>query len=177
MKTQKTRAHAHAHDHRFRHREGMGDLHQYVIEEDPTRSSKPNPTPTPQRGPRVINLDDRPPALPPTKPKWSGPPNIAIYLSSIELPDLKPKPKPKSKPDVKAGKTSPVPQPQSQSQPIRPPAPQTSAGPNTLPQQQQVGPSRMSGPGGSMNGRPRPPPPKEQDKEPRKSSFGRLFGR
>jgi hypothetical protein len=36
----------------------MGDLHQYVIEEDPIRAAKPTPLPA-QKGPRVINLDDR----------------------------------------------------------------------------------------------------------------------
>jgi hypothetical protein len=40
---------------RYRHREGLGDLHQYVIEEDPVRA-KPI---TQQKGPKVINLDDR----------------------------------------------------------------------------------------------------------------------
>jgi hypothetical protein len=40
---------------RYRHREGMGDLHQYVIEEDPIRV-KPVVEP---KGPKVINLDDR----------------------------------------------------------------------------------------------------------------------
>lgn len=41
---------------RFRHREGRGDLHQYVVEEDPVRAPKPAP---PTKGPKVINLDDR----------------------------------------------------------------------------------------------------------------------
>jgi hypothetical protein len=42
---------------RYRHREGLGDLHQYVIEEDPVRV-KPV-IQQPQKGPKVINLDDR----------------------------------------------------------------------------------------------------------------------
>jgi hypothetical protein len=44
-------------DVRYRHREGLGDLHQYVIEEDPVRA-KPV-IQQPQKGPKVINLDDR----------------------------------------------------------------------------------------------------------------------
>ena len=44
-------------DVRYRHREGLGDLHQYVIEEDPVRA-KPVMQ-QPQKGPKVINLDDR----------------------------------------------------------------------------------------------------------------------
>ena len=36
----------------------MGDLHQYVIEEDPVRVKIAAPI-APQKGPRVINLDDR----------------------------------------------------------------------------------------------------------------------
>jgi hypothetical protein len=42
---------------RYRHREGLGDLHQYVIEEDPVRA-KPV-IQQPSKGPKVINLDDR----------------------------------------------------------------------------------------------------------------------
>ncbi|ORY33706.1 hypothetical protein BCR39DRAFT_518688 [Naematelia encephala] len=72
---------------RYRHREGLGDLHQYVIEEE-------NIKPLPDRpGPKVIKLDDEPqPSLSRTgsKKAWTPPPNIAIYLSTIELPDLKP---------------------------------------------------------------------------------------
>ena len=44
-------------DLRYRHREGLGDLHQYVIEEDPIRV-KPVMQQS-QKGPKVINLDDR----------------------------------------------------------------------------------------------------------------------
>jgi hypothetical protein len=44
-------------DVRYRHREGLGDLHQYVIEEDPVRA-KPV-IQQPSKGPKVINLDDR----------------------------------------------------------------------------------------------------------------------
>jgi hypothetical protein len=44
-------------DLRYRHREGLGDLHQYVIEEDPVRA-KPV-IQQPSKGPKVINLDDR----------------------------------------------------------------------------------------------------------------------
>jgi hypothetical protein len=36
----------------------MGDLHQYVIEEDPVRE-KPTTTVPTRQGRRVINLDDR----------------------------------------------------------------------------------------------------------------------
>lgn len=57
---------------RFRHRQGLKELHQYVVEEEPER-----------KGPRVINLDD-------SRPGWTPPPNLAIYLSTIDLPDLKP---------------------------------------------------------------------------------------
>ncbi|KAK4683401.1 hypothetical protein P7C73_g6872, partial [Tremellales sp. Uapishka_1] len=82
---------------RFRHREGLADLHQYVIEEEPTALPRPNIPPP--RGPKVINLDGPDPFAPrlpshdsSLKPlqQWSPPPNIAIYLSQIELPDLSP---------------------------------------------------------------------------------------
>ncbi|KAK1926542.1 hypothetical protein DB88DRAFT_482226 [Papiliotrema laurentii] len=81
---------------RFRHRENMGDLHQYVIEEEPFKP--PSPRPTSRPGPPVINLDDSPPPSKPERSKSSGKnaaatwkaPNIAIYLSKIDLPDLKP---------------------------------------------------------------------------------------
>jgi len=49
--------HSNGTDLRYRHREGLGDLHQYVIEEDPVRA-KPVAQ-QPQKGPKVINLDDR----------------------------------------------------------------------------------------------------------------------
>ena len=39
---------------RFRHREQMGDLHQYVIEEEPP------PVPPKDKGPKVIKLDNEP---------------------------------------------------------------------------------------------------------------------
>ncbi|WWC86372.1 uncharacterized protein L201_001248 [Kwoniella dendrophila CBS 6074] len=80
---------------RFRHRESLADLHQYVVEE-PT--SQPTPSPGGAKtGPRIIKLDDEPQ---PTSSSlssavngnsgWIPPPNISIYLSTIELPDLKP---------------------------------------------------------------------------------------
>ena len=101
---------------RFRHRESMGDLHQYVIEEEPFKPSKAPAgagSSWSRQGPPVINLDDPAPvsvsvlatnltADARTKPsqssstkrpsasQWSAPPNIAIYLSKIELPDLEP---------------------------------------------------------------------------------------
>ncbi|WOO85233.1 uncharacterized protein LOC62_06G008733 [Vanrija pseudolonga] len=68
---------------RFRHREGLGDLHQYVVEEE-----DPHPLPPVPKPPRVINLDDNSPLR--EEPKWTPPPNLAVYLSTIELPDLKP---------------------------------------------------------------------------------------
>ncbi|KAK8866030.1 hypothetical protein IAR55_001181 [Kwoniella newhampshirensis] len=78
---------------RFRHREGLSDLHQYVIEEGIVK-----PTTTTRPGPKVIKLDDEPPK--PDTPQqsssdkraraWTPPPNIAIYLSTIKLPDLEP---------------------------------------------------------------------------------------
>jgi len=161
----------------------MGDLHQYVIEEDPVRV-KPSPPSAPaQKGPRLINLDDRyishtrhtlnsrPAPLPPTKPKWTGPPNIAIYLSSIELPDLKPKPKVRPNAPLVA---QPMP-PTASSAPARPPPPKPK--PNTP----QAVPPRSDRPGGSINGHgPRPSPPDATgvgEGEHRKSSFSRLFGR
>lgn len=61
---------------RFRHRGGKPDLHQYVLEEEAPET----------KGPRVIKLDD----TPADGPAWKPPPNLAIYLSTIELPDLKP---------------------------------------------------------------------------------------
>lgn len=63
---------------RYRHRGGMPDLRQYVIEEEAPQENK---------GPKVIKLD-----APDPKPSWKPPPNLAIYLSTIELPDLKPGP-------------------------------------------------------------------------------------
>ncbi|RSH92781.1 hypothetical protein EHS25_008227 [Saitozyma podzolica] len=79
---------------RFRHREGMGDLHQYVCEEDELEPAKTAQPAT--RGPRVIKLDDEPAPAPPRPPKppgrdtWTPPPNLVIFLSTIELPDLSP---------------------------------------------------------------------------------------
>ncbi|BEJ16841.1 hypothetical protein CspHIS471_0602420 [Cutaneotrichosporon sp. HIS471] len=61
---------------RFRHRGEKPDLHQYVLEEEAPEA----------KGPRRINLND---ALA-DAPTWKPPPNLAIYLSTIELPDLKP---------------------------------------------------------------------------------------
>ena len=57
--TRLVRAHLYRNDTdiRYRHREGLGDLHQYVIEEDPVRA-KPV-IQQPSKGPKVINLDDR----------------------------------------------------------------------------------------------------------------------
>lgn len=54
----------------------MPDLRQYVIEEE---AEPENP-----KGPRVIKLDE-----PEPNPQWKPPPNLAIYLSTIELPDLR----------------------------------------------------------------------------------------
>ena len=71
---------------RFRHRENLEPLSQYVVEEQPF---KPTASTVSRPGPPVIKLDDPVPA--PAKPKdkaWSAP-NIAVYLSKIELPDLK----------------------------------------------------------------------------------------
>ncbi|GFZ43645.1 hypothetical protein JCM24511_01365 [Saitozyma sp. JCM 24511] len=79
---------------RFRHREGMGDLHQYVCEEDELEPAKTAQPAT--KGPRVIKLDDEPAPAPPRPPKppgrdtWTPPPNLVIFLSTIELPDLSP---------------------------------------------------------------------------------------
>ncbi|KAL7424770.1 hypothetical protein Q5752_000454 [Cryptotrichosporon argae] len=77
---------------RFRHREGAKELYQYVVEEDDA-----DPPPAVPKSPRVIDLNDKPQPAPPVpaKPKdWQPPKNLAIYLSTIELPDLKPKPTP-----------------------------------------------------------------------------------
>lgn len=98
---------------RFRHHENLSDLHQYIIED--TSPSPPSQRQSTRPGPRVINLDDEPtssssPAssssssslrrkLTRTKTKtqtqtqkesWTPPQNIAIYLSTIVLPDLNP---------------------------------------------------------------------------------------
>jgi len=166
----------------------MGDLHQYVIEEDPVRVK---PVVVEPKGPRVINLDDRyvcpvsscpstmsctyskaelsPPTLPTSKPKWTGPPNIAIYLSSIELPDLKPKPKPKPPRSSPAPIATPAPAPVAAPLVVRPPA--TAPKPNTL----QARPTRSDRPGGSL---PTPSPPEGTGAGGhRKSSFSRMFGR
>nr|XP_018267047.1 uncharacterized protein I303_01030 [Kwoniella dejecticola CBS 10117]OBR89205.1 hypothetical protein I303_01030 [Kwoniella dejecticola CBS 10117] len=81
---------------RFRHREGLPELKQYVIEEE---ADGPNSTTMSggRPGPNIIKLDDDPPKkLSPSnsisgkQKTWTPPPNIAIYLSTIELPDLKP---------------------------------------------------------------------------------------
>ncbi|RXK37567.1 hypothetical protein M231_05192 [Tremella mesenterica] len=95
---------------RFRHREGLEALHQYVKEEEPI--PMPKPPARPQSPPR-INLNDIPPPQP-SKPKdskspggkeWKPPQNIAIYLSTIELPDLIPGHRTTDKP-----KSPPLPQ-------------------------------------------------------------------
>ncbi|WVQ77076.1 hypothetical protein IAR50_006759 [Cryptococcus sp. DSM 104548] len=71
---------------RFRHRENMSDLHQYIIEEEDT----PKPVP-PSNGPKVINLNDPEHVPLPTSSKvWTPPTRMAIYLSTIVLPDLNP---------------------------------------------------------------------------------------
>jgi hypothetical protein len=134
-------------------------------------SQPPSPSPFPSRFEESKEADNiSPPALPHSKPKWTGPPNIAIYLSSIELPDLQPKPKPKSMPP----RTSPAP-----IAPVHAPAPAPAAvatrppalKPNTL----QAPPPRSDRPGGSL---PTPSPPEGSGAgDHRKSSFSRLFGR
>ncbi|CAD6568844.1 MAG: hypothetical protein TREMPRED_004793 [Tremellales sp. Tagirdzhanova-0007] len=81
---------------RFRHRESLNDLHQYVIEQE-IPSTAPSPRQNDRPGPKVIKLDDDLP--PPSAPlrhgsgnasEWTPPPMLEIYLSTIELPDLKP---------------------------------------------------------------------------------------
>jgi hypothetical protein len=147
-------------------------------------------SPFPWRTDLIMELSrGRPAPLPTNKPKWTGPPNIAIYLSTIELPDLKPKPK--------AGKSQAQPQaqpqtkPHGQNQPRPPVSQQTRQGPpqaaarppvlskpNPQPQQTQQ-PPRTDRPGGSIpnNAPVRPPPPQQatDGHEPRKPSFGRLL--
>jgi hypothetical protein len=92
------------------------DIFQYVIEEtslppkpSPPPSSSQSPPPTRRAPPRTINLNDPTPLRPSNSP--AGPPpavargyqqpwekdpivGLSIYLSKIELPDLKPKIKP-----------------------------------------------------------------------------------
>ncbi|WRT64252.1 uncharacterized protein IL334_001183 [Kwoniella shivajii] len=82
---------------RYRHHENLADLHQYVIEEEifeGKTSITSSLGPRSGSGSKVINLNDESPVpkTPPAtgKKQWSPPPNIAIYLSTIELPDLKP---------------------------------------------------------------------------------------
>ncbi|OCF31114.1 hypothetical protein I316_07246 [Kwoniella heveanensis BCC8398] len=82
---------------RFRHREGMADLKQYVIEEEVFVPPRPVSSNGRRPGPKVIKLDDEPPQPVQVQrqpssggKRWTPPPNIAIYLSTIELPDLKP---------------------------------------------------------------------------------------
>ncbi|WWD17771.1 hypothetical protein CI109_102212 [Kwoniella shandongensis] len=78
---------------RFRHREELADLHQYVIEEEVPVSKR-----TVRPGPKVIKLDPEPTRVDSPQrslsgksaKRWTPPPNIAIYLSTIKLPDLEP---------------------------------------------------------------------------------------
>jgi hypothetical protein len=119
---------------RFRHREGLGDLHQYVVEQEdeppipiPKINGNGSGSTNGRTGPKVIKLDDeslpvyvaistisyfllgltvsvcsqqilpRKPSTSLRKKEWAAPKGIAIYLSTIELPDLKPKIKDKPK--------------------------------------------------------------------------------
>ncbi|ODN91992.1 hypothetical protein L198_05664 [Cryptococcus wingfieldii CBS 7118] len=71
---------------RFRHRENMSDLHQYIIEEEDTAQPVSS-----SKGPKVIDLNDPKPVPRPTSSKvWTPPTRMAIYLSTIVLPDLNP---------------------------------------------------------------------------------------
>ncbi|OCF55343.1 hypothetical protein L486_06823 [Kwoniella mangroviensis CBS 10435] len=80
---------------RFRHHEDLPELCQYVIEEE-ADSIPSSATKGRKIGPKVISLDDEAPKhISPSESMrgkqkvWTPPPNIAIYLSTIELPDLK----------------------------------------------------------------------------------------
>lgn len=107
---------------RFRHRQRLKELHQYVIEEEPE-----------VKGPRVINLDDR-------KPGWTPPPNLAIYLSTIELPDLLPANRKKTAHHRPAAGSAPV--------------PVATSKPMTAPQAQRPPPQQHPAPAGKLA----PPP-------------------
>jgi hypothetical protein len=151
-------------------------------------------SPFPWRTDLIMELSrGRPAPLPTNKPKWTGPPNIAIYLSTIELPDLKPKPKAGKSQAQSQPQAQPQPQPHVKTQPqsrphvpqqSRPSPPQAAARPpvlskpNPQPQQAQQ-PTRTDRPGGSIpnNAPVRPPPPQQatDGHEPRKPSFGRLL--
>ncbi|WVQ85240.1 hypothetical protein IAT38_007405 [Cryptococcus sp. DSM 104549] len=156
---------------RFRHREGMSDLKQYVVEEEDLPKPVLSPSSSGSRpGPRVIKLDDEPPkppspSLTPSKPKWSPPPNLAIYLSTIELPDLKPGRRETLKAGVN-GRAGPGKGPGKSPSPGVPPVPGAyPSGP--------AGPSGLLAPGAGQGG-------KENgggggSKGSRTSSFGKLF--
>ncbi|KIR35467.1 hypothetical protein I352_01742 [Cryptococcus deuterogattii MMRL2647] len=97
---------------RFRHRENLSDLHQYIIEDNTSASPLSQQRQSKRPGPRVINLDDEPKSSSPphssssssslrrkftqTKTQaspqeiWTPPQHMAIYLSTIVLPDLDP---------------------------------------------------------------------------------------
>nr|KIR45892.1 hypothetical protein I312_04862 [Cryptococcus bacillisporus CA1280] len=96
---------------RFRHRENLSDLHQYIIEDNTPASPPSQQRQSKRPGPRVINLDDEPKSSSPphsssssslrrkftqTKTQalpqeiWTPPQHMAIYLSTIVLPDLDP---------------------------------------------------------------------------------------
>ncbi|WVW82428.1 hypothetical protein I302_104438 [Kwoniella bestiolae CBS 10118] len=136
---------------RFRHHEGLAELYQYVIEEEVV--SKPPPSLNGGKpGPKVIKLDDEPPKpISPSNPVpgkskvWTPFPNIAIYLSTIELPDLKPGRREHLK--YVASTSSKTSQ--------HPPSAVSSAPPPVLP--------------------PKEPVPVHADSSKRTSSFGRLF--
>ncbi|KJE05046.1 hypothetical protein I311_01139 [Cryptococcus gattii NT-10] len=97
---------------RFRHHENLSDLHQYIIEDNTPASPPSQQRQSKRPGPRVINLDDEPKSSSPphssssssslrrkftqTKTQalpqeiWTPPQHMAIYLSTIVLPDLDP---------------------------------------------------------------------------------------
>lgn len=133
-----------------------------------------------------LTLMSRPAPLPASKPTWTGPPNMSIYLSTIELPDLKPKPKPPplSKTQTPAqASIQPKPHPSLSNGPSRLPVlakPDPQAQQTQLPQIPSH-PPRSDRPGGSIsapNGT-RPPPPlpvaATDVQEHRKTSFGRML--
>lgn len=65
---------------RMRYKAGDSELHQYVIHDTPKR--------IPQKGPRIIKLDDQP-----SKSKardYTPPDSLIVHLSKIDMPELRP---------------------------------------------------------------------------------------
>ncbi|KAH8086423.1 hypothetical protein HD553DRAFT_217070 [Filobasidium floriforme] len=154
---------------RARHRAGLDQdsrgLYQYVVEEEVKSAPR---VASGQQGPRVIDLNDAPKSEPKRSDTkaWRPPPNISIYLSKIELPDLHPGRLAAQKSSSSARRSPP--RSSGQTPPLRmepPPVPKhNSPGPGTShanlrPPSSNAPNSRQPSSSSRMSPQPRPSPP------------------